>query len=235
MKFSKRTKAVFIFLFLFFLMALLPYIPLWILRINIDSLSQGVKIWYNFFCDIMMIIITFLIFRKDTIKDFKNYFKKFSDNFEISFKYYLIGLGIMLVSNLLIVFFFKGANANNEEAIRNLINLYPVYMIFSVALYAPFIEETIFRKCIKDIVLAVKDNKINKYLYIFISGFVFAILHIIGMAESLVDYVYVVPYLGLGCAFAALYYKTDNIFCSIFMHALHNAAAIILYIALGIV
>ena len=235
MKFGKRTKAIFIFLFLFLAMALLPYIPLWILRIDINKLSQSVKMWYNFVCDIVMLIITFLIFRKDTIRDFKNFFKKFFENFEISFKYYLVGFGIMVISNLLIVFLFKNANAGNEEAIRSLITLYPAYMIFSVALYAPFVEETIFRKTIKNIVLAVKDSKFNKYLYIFISGFIFASLHVIGTADAAVDYIYIVPYLGLGCAFAALYYKTDNIFCSIFMHALHNSAAIILYIALGIV
>ena len=166
MKFGKRTKAIFIFLFLLLAMALLPYIPLWILRIDINKLSQSVKMWYNFVCDIVMLIITFLIFRKDTIRDFKNFFKKFFENFEISFKYYLVGFGIMVISNLLIVFLFKNANAGNEEAIRSLITLYPAYMIFSVALYAPFVEETIFRKTIKNIVLAVKDSKFNKYLYI---------------------------------------------------------------------
>ncbi len=235
MKFSKRTIAVLVFFFLFLMMAVLPYIPLWILKINIDSLSQNTKIIYNFFCDIVMIGITFLIFKKDMIKDFKNYFKKFSSNFELSFKYYLAGFGIMIISNILIVFFFKDASANNEDAIRALITQFPIYMIFSVAIYAPLIEETIFRKCIKNIILANKDNKFNKYLYIFVSGFVFASLHIIGAASGLIDYVYILPYLGLGCAFAALYYKTDNLFCSIIMHAMHNTAAIVLYIALGIV
>ena len=235
MNFSKRIKAILIFLFLFFVMILLPYIPLWVLRINVDNLSQNIKMWYAFFCDILMIVITFLIFKKDTINDFKKYFKNFYDNFETSFKYYLVGLGIMLISNLIISFCFKGATASNEEAIRSLITQFPIYMIFSVAIYAPFIEETIFRKCIKNIVLANKDTKFNKYLYIAISGFIFAILHIVGAAEAAIDYVYIVPYLGLGCAFAALYYKTDNIFSTIIMHALHNTAAIILYFALSIV
>ena len=235
MKLNDRVKAILIFMFLFLMMAVFPFIPLWILRINIDSLSETVKIWYNFGCDILLIIITFLIFRKDMIRDIKNYFKNFLDNFELSFKYYLLGLGIMIVSNLLIAAFITGANANNEEMVRNLINLYPIYMVFSVAIYAPFIEETIFRKCIKNIVVNNKKNNIVKYLYIFISGFIFAIMHIIGVAEGALDYAYIVPYLALGAAFAALYYRTDNIFHTIIIHAMHNTVAIILYIALGIV
>ena len=231
---NNKVKPIIIFILLLLGMAFIPYIPLMILNIKIDSLSQSVKIWYNFFCDIVFIIIVFMIYKDDYIKNIKDYFKSFGDHFEEAFKYYIIGLVIMLVSNLIIGFCFKGANANNEEAVRNLINLYPLYMLFSVAIYAPFIEETIFRKSIKNIILSFGDNKITKYTYIIISGFIFAIMHIVGMATSLLDYLYIVPYMALGSVFAALYYKTDNIFSSISMHALHNTVAVILYILLGI-
>ena len=235
MRLSKRMKDVFIFLFLLFTMAILPTIILLILGINADILSEKVKMWCNLSYNIIMLIIIFLIYRKDTIKDFKNYFKNFGQNFETSFKYYIAGLGIMIVSNLVIAFFFKGASANNEEAVRNLISLYPVYMLFSVAIYAPFVEENIFRKSIKNIIVTNKNSKWAKYLYIFVSGFVFALLHIVGMANGLIDYLYVIPYLALGIAFAALYYKSDNIFSSIIVHALHNTVAVLLYIIFGVV
>ena len=233
---KKRSKlmAIMTFILLLLGMALLPYIPLMILRINVDDLSQNVKIWYNFFCDIVFMIIVFITYKNDYIKDFKNYFKNFFKNFETSFKYYFIGLIIMIVSNLIISFCFEGASANNEEAVRSLINLYPLYMIFSVSIYAPFIEETIFRKSIKNIVLAFENNQVTKYLYIVISGFIFGAMHIIGMVTSPLDYLYIIPYMALGSVFAALYHQTDNIFSSITMHALHNTAAVVLYLLLGI-
>lgn len=235
MKKNNKILPIIVFILLLFGMVVMPYIPLKILKINIDNLSQNVKIWYNFFCDIVFMLVVFALYKDDYISNFKNYFKKFSKNFEISFKYYFIGLLIMIVSNLIIGFCFQGANANNEETVRNLINLYPIYMIFSVSIYAPFIEETIFRKSIKNIVLAFGDNRITKYLYIFISGFIFAAMHIVGMASSLLDYLYILPYMALGVSFAALFYKTDNIFSSIIIHSLHNTVAVILYISLGIV
>ena len=216
-------------------MAFFPYIPLYLLHLNISEFSQTTKIIYNFICDIIFMIGVFLLYRKETIKDFKAYFKHFGTNFEISFKYYFIGLIIMIVSNLVITLFFKDANANNEETIRTLINLYPLYMMFSVSIYAPFIEETIFRKSIKDIFKVLGNNKIFKYFYIAVSGIIFAFLHVIGMATGYLDYLFVLPYLALGIAFAALYDKTDNIFSTIVMHSMHNTVAIILYLVAGVV
>ena len=133
----------------------------------------------------------------------------------------------MIISNNLISTFFTSASANNEDAVRSLIDLYPKYMLFSVGIYAPFVEELIFRKSIKDIIPT--NNKITKYLYIFISGFIFASLHVIGMIKSNYDLLYIIPYLALGISFAALYNKTDNIFSTIVMHSMHNIIAIIVY------
>ena len=235
MKKNSKIVPLLIFILLLFGMAIFPYIPLAILRININDLSQTTKVIYNFFCDIIFMIIVFFVFKDDMVRDLKSYLKGFIKNFEVSFKYYFIGLIIMIVSNLMIALCFKGASANNEEAVRNLINLYPLYMIFSVAIYAPFIEETIFRKCIKNFILSFGNNKITKNIYISLSGLIFALMHIVGMANSVLDYLYVIPYLSLGASFAALYYKTDNIFSSIVMHSMHNTAAVLLYLALGIV
>ena len=232
---KNKVKTFLIFLLVAFLMFILPSIPLIILGINPEKLSKGTEVIYSFGFNIIAIVSIFLIFKDDIIKDFKNYFKKFFTNFELSFKYYIVGFAFMVLSNITIVLFFKGATANNEEAIRSLMTSFPLYMFFSVAIYAPFAEEMLFRKCIKDFILSFGDNLFTKYFYIFVSGFIFALLHIVSMATGLIDYIYIFPYLGLGCAFAALYQKTDNIFSTIMVHAMHNTLAILLYIALGIV
>ena len=231
--FKKKIGPIIIFCLLLCGMAVFPYIPLTIFRFDLDSFSDKLKIIYNLLCDIGYMIIVFTLYKDSIIKDFKNYFKKFGSNFETSFKYYLVGLLLMVVSNLIIVFFFSKAQANNEEAVRSLIDKFPLYMIFSVSIYAPFIEEIIFRKSIKDVVLSFGNNKITKYLYIIISGLIFGFLHVIGISGSIWDYLFIIPYLSLGSAFAALYYKTDNIFSSIMMHSLHNTFTVVLYLMAG--
>ncbi len=236
-EFLRKIWPTILFILLLLGMAYFPYIPIEIFNINYENFSQGIKVLYTFCTDLGFMLILFLIYRKTLVKDLKNYLKKFSKNFETSFKYYFIGLIIMVVSNLIITFVFTEANANNEDAVRSLIDLYPLYMVFSVAIYAPLVEELIFRKSIKDAVYAYGDNKISKigkfickYAYIIVSGLIFASLHVVGMATSLFDYLYIISYMSLGCAFSALYAKTDNIFSSISMHSLHNSFAVIMYL-----
>ncbi len=231
----KKIGKIILFFVLLLMMAMFPYIPMMIFKLNYNEYSYTMKILYNLVCDIGFMIIVFFIYRKTLINNFKEYFKNFKENFDDSFKYYFIGLLVMMVSNILIVIFVKDANANNENTIRELITKAPLYMIFSVSIYAPFIEEIVFRKSIKDAILAFKDNKITKYLYIITSGLIFGLMHIIGSATSAYDYFYIIPYASLGIAFASLYYKKDNIFYTIMIHSMHNTIAVILYFIGGIV
>lgn len=231
--FKKKILPIIIFMLLLLGMAFFPYIPLKIFNIQYDKFSMTMKAIYTFLCDLGYIFILFLIYKDKIIKDFKDYVKKIGSNLELAFKYYFIGLIIMIVSNLIITLFFSNATAGNEEAVRNMIDQVPLYMIFSVSIYAPFVEEIIFRHSIKNAVLCYGDNKIIKGIYIFISGFIFAALHILGQTTNAIDYIYIIPYLSLGIAFAALYAKTDNIFSSISVHMLHNTVTIILYFAAG--
>ena len=231
--FRKKILPIIIFLLLLLGMMIFPVIPIMIFRIPYNEFSTTMQYLYEFFCSLGYMLILFLIYKDKIMKDFKDYFKKFSVNFEQSFKYYFIGVIVMMVSNLIITFFIKGASANNEEAVRSLIDTVPLYMIFSVSLYAPFVEELIFRHSIKDCVMCHGNNKLTRYIYIFISGFIFAILHIVGQTTSYLDYVYLIPYMSLGVAFASLYSKTDNIFSSISMHCLHNTFTIFLYFMSG--
>ena len=223
-----------IFIILLVGMAYFQYIPLLLFKIDINRFSQSMKILYSFACSVGLMIIIFFLYKDTLIENFKQFFKNFKKNIDTCFKYYFLGLAIMVVSNIVISLFFKGANANNENTIRELIGLYPLYMFFSVSIEAPFVEELIFRKSIKDAVLSLGDTKITKYFYIAISGLIFGSLHVLGMVTSPLDYLYIIPYAALGSAFATLYYETDNICSSMSMHCLHNTVAIVLLLMVGV-
>ena len=68
----------------------------------------------------------------------------------------------MVITNLIITFGFSNASAGNEDAVREMIGDAPLYMLFSVSIYAPFIEEMIFRFCLKNCMLTDKKNKLLK-------------------------------------------------------------------------
>ena len=209
---------------LILLLLFFSYIPLIFLKINLNKLSYNNKIIYSLICDILLIIIFILIYRKDIIKDFKNYFNKnIKNNLKTSLKYWLIGIVIMIISNLIISIITNGSIPQNEESVRSLINKAPLYMLFELIIYAPITEEIIFRKSIKDIV----DNK---YIYCITSGLIFGLLHIIGTIKTPIELIFIIPYATLGTTFALLYKKTNNIFSTITIHSLHNTLTLILYL-----
>lgn len=229
----KRFSNIMIFCVLLLTMFLWPSMPIAIFNIPYNKFSMLGQVIYRFLCDLVFISFIFFIYRNKIVTDFRNYFQNFRDNFEKSFKYYFIGVLVMIVSNLLIAVCFSNATAGNEEAVRDLIGDAPLYMLFSVSIYAPFVEEMLFRHSLKNCVVLKHKNKFIKFLFAFISGLIFALLHILGQANSIVDYIFIIPYMSLGFTFALLYYDTDNIFSSIMMHAFHNTVTIILYFMSG--
>jgi len=194
-----------------------------IFNINLNNISNKKYIIYLTCSNLILLCIFIYIYRKTLIKDAKKYFKNFSQNIETSLKYWLIGFIIMIISNLFITYILNKTIAGNEEEIRSYINLMPILMIFNTIIYAPITEELAFRKSIKDAIN-------NKWLYILTSGIIFGLMHIISYINNPIDIIYLIPYSSLGIAFSMLYYKTNNIFSTITMHAIHNSLAVIVYL-----
>lgn len=194
-----------------------------LLNINPEAISDKTYIIYLACSNAILLAIFLWIYRKTIIRDAKSYFKDFGTNIETSFKYWVAGFGIMVISNLFITFVLNKTIAGNEQQVRSFINISPLLMIFDVVIYAPITEELTFRKSIKD---AIK----SKWAYVIISGFIFGWLHIMSYINSFVDIIYIIPYASLGITFALLYYKTDNIFSTIIMHSMHNGFAILVYL-----
>ena len=206
-----------IFLILFF-----PVIFFIVLNINVN-ISDTKYIIYLTISNIILIGIFILIYRKTLVDDLKSYIKDFSNNCEIGIKYWIIGFGIMTLSNLFITYILNKDIAGNEQDVRNYLDLFPLFMVFNTVIYAPLTEELTFRKSIRDVI----DNK---WVYGLVSGLVFGMLHISSYMNNWTDLVYLIPYSSLGVAFALLYHKTDNIFSSITMHAGHNLLAVVVYL-----
>lgn len=217
---KKKLFNIFKVLGLFLLFFSITAIPAAIFNIDLEKLSDLNLIIYSFSCNILFLIIIIACYFKTLKKDFKPFFKNFLKNFEESFKYYIIGLLIMIVSNLIITATIGGL-AENEEIVRKSIDLAPILMLIEVSIYAPIAEELLFRKSIRDLFK-------NKWLYILVSGFIFGGLHVIG-CKNLIEYLYLIPYCSLGFAFSYIYAKTDNIYSTITLHAMHNTVTIILY------
>ena len=209
---------------LMLLWGIIPNIILLLLNIDPNTLNDTTIYIITLINDILFLTILISIYYKSIRKNLFQYFNhNLKENLKTSISYWLIGLGIMVVSNLFIAIIMNGQLADNEETVRNMIDIAPLYMLFQLAIYAPISEELIFRRSIRDIF----DNK---WLYALVSGLIFGGLHVVSSITNLTSILYLIPYCSLGIVFALLYYKTDNIFSSITVHTLHNTLALILYL-----
>lgn len=190
--------------------------------IDITNYSNTLKYQIIIGIDLSFMFILFLLYRKTLLKDITLYIKYFIKNISTGTKYWIIGLCIMMLSNIIISYYFPGGSAN-EEAVQNIIKQVPIYMVFSTIIYAPFVEELIFRKSIRDII----DND---YLYIIISGLTFGFVHTLA-GSTLQELIYIIPYGALGSCFAIMHVKTKNIYTSMTFHMIHNAIVVFISIA----
>ena len=166
-------------------------------------------------------IAVYFINRREINEMLKNYKRNWQKNIKKNIITWIIGFIIMMISNYLIITFLANKLPVNEELVRELYQKYLIASIITNIFFAPILEEFVFRLSFNIIS--------NKYLYLLISSLVFALLHTLGSINSLLSLLYILPYFSLGVAFGIIYYRSENVFDSILVHALHNALVLGLY------
>jgi len=199
---------------LYFLVSLFKEVPLLLVGIHYNSLSVLGKEFYSLSIEVLLIVAIILIFKeqfKNAFDDLKkNHLKYFTGNF----KYYILGVIIMMLSNAIILS-LGGNSSDNETAIRSQFASYPIFTFISAVFLAPILEESVFR-------LSFRNIFKNNILFILASGFVFGGLHLTGMLDSNLFFLYLVSYSSMGVVFAYMLTKTNNIFVTMGFHFMHN-------------
>lgn len=167
-------------------------------------------------------VVSALIFGFMNRKKLKNDYQDFNLNFKkylkIGLKAWFIGILVMAVSNAAISSIL-GKVAENENNLRGLLGNYPIYIIFSTIIFAPFIEELTFRGNFRE---AFSNNK----LFILVTSLLFAGIHVFNGITNPMELLYFIPYGSLAVAFGYTYVKTNNIYTTMVLHSLHNAISI---------
>ena len=200
-------------------------LPFEILNINPPTLFLEV---YTILVEILTILFIFLLFKKEIVHMWKDFYENRDKYFKKYFKFWFLILVLMAFSNGIITLINKSEISNNQEAINDMFERLPIYTYILSVFLAPIIEELVFRFCFMKIFN-------NKYLYMILSGVIFGLFHIIGSFESAYDFLFLVPYSIPGLIFAYILYDSKNIFNTIWLHFVHNGismlASIILLLA----
>lgn len=122
---------------------------------------------------------------------------------------------IVLSFGLSYVYSVLGINLNNQDAIMDMFNSYKLLTFFDVVLFAPVIEEFIFRYSFKTVIN-------NNFLFVIISSLFFGLIHVHGFGFD------IIPYVLIGFLLSLVYLKSNkNIAASIICHLLNNFIAVL--------
>ncbi len=177
----------------------------------------------------IMYIVLFFLFNERFKRDIKILFKNFKVYFKYEIHVFLRYYWIYLLSNIgivsLLLYLGKDPQSSNEAALDTI----PLWLTaFLGILIAPVTEEGMFRWIIRKIT----DKK---WVYIFLSGIIFGLIHINYWGEQdWIQVLFIIPYSLMGMMLAESYYKTNNLFASSLLHGMINLVAVLISFALPV-
>ena len=209
-----KRRGIYIFLLIFyFLFIYLSYIP-------IHYPSWFVTFYNSEWSYIFLISVLLIAFRRKITEDIKSFSKKkLKLSFIIVVSLFLLIFGEMIISSLLIPLHLVDYNVN--EITSGIVTRNDkLKQIFELIIYAPIVEELVFRLTIRKI---IKNDK----LFILISTLLFGFIHILFYNYHGLEYLLVLPYMYSGFVLAYTYQKTNNILTTMILHFINNFGVVL--------
>lgn len=188
-----------------------------ILNMFLPALNKCTKpeLFLYFIVYAAVIILFLSIYRKSLSEDFKK-IKKNKKNFFLTIIICLILSFVTMAIGSIISSLIVGKNTDtNDFAVNTLFDTIPAFMLFNTLIYAPIVEEIVFRKTFYDIL----DNKT---FFVIFSAIVFGFYHIGYNFVALKEFANMIPYIFMGTVLASSYIKTKSIYAPITVHFLYN-------------
>lgn len=200
------------------------------LDLNVYRLANFSNALGNFIVYLIMFIVLIII----NFKNLKEHLFKIKNNL-ISFIIitifgFIILYGITYLINYLYNLYNIGISNNQDSLVSYIEEGNAILIFFSVFLFAPIVEELIYRYVIFDIF----TNRIIAYI---VSIVFFALPHMLSTNADIINWLLLlIPYLFSGFMLALIYDQTKNIYASIFAHMLNNLVSFIsIIITLGVI
>lgn len=156
---------------------------------------------------ILIVALTYLIYKKVRKKDNDVSIK---NKLLMTLGFTLLAVGINYLYGLFL------DTTTNQNLVNEMRMQAPILATFQVRLFAPVIEEIIWRGIFMNLFF-VKDTFVSKFYQVFFSGLIFGFLHTYSFNFELLIYSII------GWILASTYYFTKDLRCPILVHlALNN-------------
>lgn len=183
--------------------------------------------YLNVVVDGIYLFIALLMF-KDMFLQFLKGFKE--QILPVLPKFILKWYGIILLGsfagNLIITLFNGASQSANQSGIETIFGAYPIPIFIATVLFAPIVEEIVFRYIIFRIIR--KRYIILSHL---ISAFLFGFIHVSSQVliyHNFSELIQIFPYFFMGLVFSLSYEKNKTIAAPITLHFLNNLIATLL-------
>ncbi len=226
LRLTKSTVLIFTYIFAMFL---LPYLSCQMLATFCTS-EVDIQVYANLISYLVLVIVSLLFFGSEIAKQFKQI-----TSAKHFIKHILIGWLLLLaasyVAGFIILFFTQSSESSvNQQVLTDLMAFHPILMGGMTILCAPLVEEVVFRLTIMRGLLK------HPWVAILLSSFLFGLIHVISslLIGNFADCIYIIQYMAMGGALGYVYYRHQNIWYSIGVHAIQNTFSTVIVILLSL-
>lgn len=193
------------------------------IQVSIESMDG----YLNFIFDLVFVVVSLLVFRKDLIRQWKH-LKRLSLMTVIN--HILISIPILYLANIAGSLLSIGLSGNmvtsqNQELIESLLMQMPVLMVIAVTVFAPILEELIFR-----LLLFTGFYKRGRLIAYVASAGLFGFLHVFQpiLQGNVSEILMIFPYLFMGIGLCYVYERSNNIVVPVIAHGFMNTLSVLL-------
>lgn len=188
-----------------------------------------------FVIDLLVYVFLFSLFFIIGWKFYKNEMEDFRENYSAYLKHVYYGVFALIVTNVLIsrliLMFFPDVIADNQANNDAYMSMNQIGYLLSASLFAPFLEETVFRGCI----FGKIREKHGFMISAVVSACLFGFLHIVAslVQGNWLNCIYFIVYAMCGFVLCIPYEDTGNFFTSVLTHMSYNLLGIVVTIWLS--
>lgn len=201
----KEKKNIIISIIVFILYIIWPYLINTISKdIIITTIAKGI-----------FLFVLIFIYRKTLKIDINNF--KLKKYMKKGLKIFLWTIILYIFANAIVSLICIATNMeiSSFNQTYNLFKEYPILVLGLTLIYYPIVEELVFKRTLKDIIT-------NKWLFIFVTGLLNAVVTMILTTTLSIEYVYILPNTILSMGLSYIYYNTNNIITPIIYRSIYN-------------
>lgn len=230
--FEKRIINLAIYFFGFSLIFQFLVIGLMLTQYSLEEILTQQISMVNFFVYGLSFIVLVVVNRKVLVDEYKKLKGKAKELFSNNLKYYIAILISNMVLGNLIPLISGASSASNQEAIELSLGISWLPMAISTVVFAPMVEELIFRYSLMNV---DTNNKTTERVWWLVSSAIFGFMHIQASISTgnLNEMWFFFQYFAMGLIIGHSYIKSKNIWAPILLHVTMNGISILVLTLVG--